>query len=301
MGFLVLAGFFSVLLRPAPQAGPAGEPPSIAAAAYPRVAPVAETKPLPVPVPENAAPQLATPAQPPAAPSPVAPSLPNKKIGPRVAILVANLGMNSALTSMAIADLPAEISLGFSPYGSDLARLAAAGRSKGHDIWVGIPMQPRRYPAIDPGKNTLLVSASAAENIRRFDWALAQVPGPRAGFYNMMGSAFTANGTALLPVLQAAARQPLLFLDTKSGGDTLGPKVAATAGLRAALAVGFLDDTPAQLPDRLSALVQAAKTNGTAIGLVEPRAETFATLVSWRATLADAGVDLVSVSAAIAP
>jgi uncharacterized protein len=329
MGFLVLAGFFSVLLRPSPKPSAAGEPPATAVPAYPRLLPPVErtagervagdtpvsaassvmsppaataavlpsgvltSGALPSGVPASGVPKPGV-ADPAVAGAAIIPAKASAK--PRVAILVANLGITPALAQAAIMSLPAEIGLGFSPYGTDLARLTSAARAGGHEVWVGIPMQPRRYPAIDPGKNTLLVGVSATENIRRFDWALAQVPGPRTGFYNMMGSAFTADGAALRPVLLAAGKQSLFFLDAKSGGDTQGPKIAAGAGVRAALASGFLDDDPAQLAAKLAALVKTAKASGAAVGLVEPDTATFAALASWRDTLAAEGVELVPVS-----
>jgi uncharacterized protein len=306
-GFLILAGFFSVLLRPEQGPGPAGEPPAPATGQMPvpqpSPSPAAVRTALPLAQAAVSAPDVAAPtaaavppplASPMPATPPTAPGIADP--GPKVAIMVANLGLAPALARTAISDLPPAVALGFSPYGTGLAALTSGARAKGHEVWVGIPMQPRRYPAIDPGKNSLLLSLSAPENIRRFDWALTQVPGQPAGFYNMMGSAFTANRAALKPVLAAAAARQLLFVDTRSGGDTLGPKLAHEAGLPAALAAGFLDDDPAQLAARLDTLVASAKKSGGAIGLVEPGPRTFAVLKAWSDGLAASGVRLVPVS-----
>jgi uncharacterized protein len=296
--FLFLTGFFSVLLRPMSPPGPAGEPPT----AVTEVAATVETKVHITPPELSPSPALElqpTPTLPipPRESSPTHDLAPEPAIppGPKVAILVANLGLSPALAQNAISLSP-EIGLGFSPYGRDLSRMAAAARAKGHEVWAGIPMQPRRYPAIDPGENTLLVTVSPVENVRRFGWALGQIQGSRVGIYNMMGSAFTANDTALRPILQAAAQQQLAFLDTRSGGDTLGPKIARELGLSAVLATGFIDDDPGQLEARLAALLNIAHKNGSAVGLVEPNDRTFAILRRWTDRLAGGDVKLVPVS-----
>ncbi len=299
-GFLVLAGFFSVLLAPkpsAPSGEPAGEPPTSyeAPTGGPLSVPPRVAKSAPAQATPATAPPVAVPA-PEISDTPPEPSPPPAATdgAPKVAILMTDMGTSPAIARAAIASLPPPVSFGFSPYGSELAALTGAARAKGHEIWVGVPMQPKRYPAIDPGKNTLLATAAADENIRRLDWALAQVPGPRNGLYNHMGSAFTASSAALTPVLQAARDRGLLFVDARSGLDTVGPKVAAALKLRAGLSRGFLDDDPAALPARLADLVAAAKKDGSAIGLVEAKPQNIEALKSWTAALDGQGVTLVT-------
>lgn len=216
--------------------------------------------------------------------------------GPKVAVIVTDLGLSPAQAKSAMTILPAAIGMGFSPYGAELAPLATQARALGHEIWVGIPMQPKRYPAINPGAHTLLLAQTSAENIQRFTWALEQIPGAKTGIYNHMGSAFTASEGALAPVLKTATARGLLFVDARSGPDTAGPRVAAKVGARTALSHGFLDDDPAQLADRLADLVRAAKKDGQAIGLVEPTPASIAAVRDWSTSLASQGVTLVAVS-----
>jgi uncharacterized protein len=298
--FLVIAGFFSVILAPAdpsaPVLNPAGEPPTMSAAAEPLPAPAVKPATAAASVPDK--PAVADVPQPVAAAAahkPLPALLPDTGT-PRVAILVADLGPVPAQARAAIAALPAEIGMGFSPYGGELAALTNAASAKGQEIWVGVPMQPKRYPAINPGKNTLLLKNAATLNTQNLAWALAQVPGAKTGIYNHMGSAFTANETALLPVLQAARAEGLLFADARSGLDTVGPAVATKAGTRSALSVGFLDDTPADMTRRLEALVAKARTDGRALGLIEAKPASVAAVAAWAATLKDKGVTLVPVS-----
>ncbi len=213
---------------------------------------------------------------------------------PRIAILVADLGDRPADARNAIALLPRSFGIGLSPYGSALGPLAQAARAKGHEVWVGVAMQPKRYPAIDPGKNALLLSQPGAENVRRFGWALDQVPGPKAGFYNMMGSGFTAKAGALTPVLAVARLRQLGFVDARSDTDTNGPAAAQATGARAVLSRGYIDDPADQLGQRLDALVATARKDGEAVALVSGSPASIATLVRWSATATASGIELVS-------
>ncbi len=290
-GFLVLVGFFSVVLAPSEQK-PTREPP--AAYKAPAIGP-ASPKPDMATLPASTATALPAVGTPAPAIEPLPPAAPDDGT-PKVAIMVADLGPVPTLARAAIAALPPEIGMGFSPYGTDLAALTAAARAGGHEVWVGIPMQPKRYPAIDPGKNTLLVGADSAENIRRFGWALAQIPGSKTGVYNFMGSAFTASDAALGPILKVATSQGLMFVDARSGMDTVGPKVAAAVGMRAALSRGFLDDTPDQLSSRLAELVAASKRDGQAVGMIEAKPASVSAIQQWSGTLPGQGVKLVSVA-----
>jgi uncharacterized protein len=313
MAFLVITGFSATFLAPpAPGDSAAGDPPVPTGPLVPSSPfPVAtnedlkalsdaplRVEPAPVASPSAAevvpaalaeAPALQEKMQNAALPVPIA-----KSGLPRIAILVADLGGNPALARAAIAQLPSEMGLGFSPYGSDLAALSSAARKQGHEIWVGVPMQPKRYPAIDPGKNSLLLSQPATENVRRFNWALAQIPGSKTGFYNMMGSAFTAKSTAMVPVLEAAAQQDIAFVDARSGLDTVGMNAARTALARAALSRGFIDEPQAGFARRLDQLVATARKDGEAVAMVSASPQTVAALSAWAATAKATGFELVT-------
>ena len=77
---------------------------------------------------------------------------------PRVALIVAGLGVSTSATSTAIAQLPGPVTFAFMPYGAEVERLAALARSEGHEILLQVPMEPFNYPDNDPGPQTLLTS-----------------------------------------------------------------------------------------------------------------------------------------------
>ena len=106
---------------------------------------------------------------------------------PVVAIVVGGLGVGAAKTTDAIMKLPPAVTLAFTPYGSDPAKLAERARAQRHEILLQIPMEPFDYPDNDPGPQTLLTTLSPKQNIDRLYWHLSRFQG-YAGIANFMGA-----------------------------------------------------------------------------------------------------------------
>ena len=96
---------------------------------------------------------------------------------PVVAIVVGGLGVGAAKTTDAIMKLPPAVTLAFTPYGSDPAKLAERARAQRHEILLQIPMEPFDYPDNDPGPQTLLTTLGAEQNHRPAVLAPQPVPG----------------------------------------------------------------------------------------------------------------------------
>ena len=260
--FGALTAGFVVLLEPlARPALRSDDSPAIKSAASPPVV---------------AAPVLAAPVAPTPAPLPS---------GPVVAILLTD----AAGSAEPIDRLPPEIGIVLSPYSAGSAKRAAALRATGRDVWAGIPMQPKRWPAITPGENTLLVDSPAAENVARLDWALRRI-GPVTGVTSIMGSAFTENGAALLPVMAALKSRNLAYVDARASGASVALATAQAAGVRAALNQRFLDGP--EMAANLAALEAAAQADGRALGLASASPDSVAAIRNWAAGLDARGIRL---------
>ena len=280
--FAAAALLFVQLLQPL--AAPAVEAKVAAPIAVARVEPPAPAAPVAVEAPPAAVAAIEVAVPPP--PPPYAPEFK----GPRVAIVLTDVGDNPAQARAAIGTLPANVGLAFTPY-PDVAALTRAARADGHEIWAGLPMQPKSWPRVSPGKNTLLVGATPADNLRRLDWALARVGGA-AGVTGIMGSAFTENEAALRPVLGEVGKRGLAYLDARASGRSVGLAAARAAGVRAATNDRFLDES-GSIAGNLAALEQQAKIQGSAIGYARPLPTTVTALQAWAATLEAKGILLV--------
>jgi uncharacterized protein len=317
IAFLALTGFFMTLLRPVRQSVPIN--PVSPTAAAPAPSKTAVAAPLPdatrlvaVPATISAVPGQPNPAAAEAAPAPVdlppavapvasalasdsVPALVGKT--PRIAILMLDIGADAKIAETAISQLPEAIDLGFTSAGAVHMRAAMA---KGHKVWLGIPMQPRRYPAIDPGPSTLLLKNSTAQNSKHIAAAMQKAAPGVTGLYNIMGSAFTADSKALAPVMAAALNNGLAFFDTRAGSDTVAAIVAQEQSIPTAINDAYLDNEPGKLTERLNALADRSKSRGVAIGVVTPTPQTIAGLKAWLETPAGKSVELVSARAVAA-
>lgn len=204
--------------------------------------------------------------------------------------MLTDVGDDPAQARAAIAALPPAVGLAFTPY-PDVRALARAAKADGHEVIAGLPMQPRSWPRVSPGKNTLVVGATPEENLRRLEWALARVEGA-SGVTGIMGSAFTENAAAMRPVLGAVGARGLAYLDARASGRSIGVATARDARVRAAANDRFLDES-GNIATQLAALEAQAKREGSAIGYARPLPATIAALKDWSATLEGKGLLLV--------
>lgn len=217
---------------------------------------------------------------------------------PRVAILVASLGLSRSATKAAIERLPGPVTLAFSPHGSDLEPWAEQARAAGHEIFLQLPMEPFGYPANDPGPKTLLTSLSAADNIDRLEWLLGRFVG-YVGVINYMGSRFTSSSQHMRPILSALKERGLMFLDSRSSQNSAGGKIAKEIGLPVALNDRFLDDIASRtdIDARLAELEGIARGGGAAIGVGSAYPITIERISAWADTLPAKGLVLTPISA----
>ena len=96
---------------------------------------------------------------------------------PSIAIVITGLGVGAAKTTEAILKLPGAVTLAFTPYGAEPAKLVARARAQKHEVLLQVPMEPFDYPDNDPGPQTLLTSLGRRPEYRSSDVAHEPVPG----------------------------------------------------------------------------------------------------------------------------
>lgn len=216
-----------------------------------------------------------------------------------IAIVITGLGVSATSTGDAISKLPAAITLGFAPYGSELARWVARARGAGHEVLLQIPMEPFDYPDNDPGPKTLTAAAPKDQNIDRLHFFLSRSQG-YVGVANLMGARFTANEDALSAILAETAKRGLLFVDDGSSPRSITPKAAAKTKapfLKSDLVI----DAKAEWADIDAALVKLeaiAAEKGVAVATASSLPVTIERIARWSKTLEARGIRLVPVSVA---
>jgi uncharacterized protein len=218
--------------------------------------------------------------------------------GPRIAIMVGGLGVSAIATGEALAKLPPAVTLGFTPYGQDLARLVTRARGEGREIVLQVPMEPFDYPDNDAGPQTLLTSLAPEQNLDRLHWAMSRFQG-YVGIANYMGARFTAAEQALGPVMRDAGKRGLIYLDDGTSARSVTSQIAGAANMPFAKANIVLDavPTPAEIDTALARLESIARERGVAVGVASALPASIDRIAHWAKAAAGRGIVLVPVSA----
>lgn len=219
---------------------------------------------------------------------------------PRIAVVVADMGLSQAATQSAITRLPSAVTLAFAPYSSDLQSWIAQARAAGHEALLQLPMEPLDYPHNDPGPRALLTSLKPSDNLDRLSWLLGRFTG-YVGVTNYMGSKFTASTNDVRPILDVLAKRGLLFVDSRSSARSVATRIAADLGMPRAYNDRFLDNEASRnaIDARLEELERIALKSGAAVGIGYPYPVTIDRIAHWAPTLAAKGIALVPVTAVV--
>lgn len=217
---------------------------------------------------------------------------------PRVAVVVAGIGLSASQTEEALRRLPPAVGLALNPYAPRLEAVAERARERGMETLISLPMEPTGYPLNDPGPKALLTGLSMAENWERLDWALTRAQGyvgVLGALGGMRGERFANMGEMLGLVQDVLRTRGLLYVEPRPGG----PSPARAWGR----AVDVVLDEPAtrgEIERRLAELERVARERGSALGLAgDPAPVLVDRLAAWAAGLPERGLVLAPVTAVL--
>jgi hypothetical protein len=176
-------------------------------------------------------------------------------------------------------------------------RIARDATRAGLDVLVQLPLEPYRFPEVDPGPGVLLASMPPAEVTRRTRQHLAAVPGA-VGVVTRMGSRFTEDRGQMRAVLEPILLSGLFFVDSVTTSRSVGYDLARALGIPAGRRQVFLDpdESEATARERLDAVERWAASRGRVLAIAHGRLLTLRlleeALPGWEAR----GVRLVPVS-----
>ena len=212
-----------------------------------------------------------------------------------LAVVIDDMGLDRP-RAVKMISLDGPLTLSLMTYAGDLPGLVTQARERGHEVMAHLPMEPID-PKENPGPGALRVSMDEA-TIRKTLAADLDSWSGYVGINNHMGSKFTKDRARMNIVMDELKTRGLLWLDSKTIGDTAGPQAAKAAGVPFVERDVFLDNTETvdAVTAQLEALVKAAQTHGTAIGIGHPHDATFTALRAWLPKLAARGITLVPVT-----
>ncbi|MGD9511631.1 MAG: divergent polysaccharide deacetylase family protein [Geminicoccaceae bacterium] len=203
-----------------------------------------------------------------------------------VAVLVTGLGLIDRQGQRALA-LPAPVALSFSPY-SDASGWQARARAAGHEVLLGLPVQPARSRD-DAGPLTVRADLPSDAAISTLRHVLAQ----GSGYVALDGEAgaFAASAESFLPLARELQERGLGLIEI--GGDRLAVS-ARTAGLAHASAIPVdLVPMPEAIDRALAEIAAMAMRDGRALAATGPSPATLERLAAWIAGLPARGIELV--------
>lgn len=219
---------------------------------------------------------------------------------PRVAVVVLNLGLSVQATETAIA-LPGAVTLSFSPYAPGLEDWITQARDAGHEVMIGLPMEPRDFPRSDAGILSLMTSEETEKNIVNLQRVMSEGSG-YIGLANYQGSGFTSSRAAVQPIVEALANRGLVYFDTLENATSVVPEEAARVGLPHATADVLLgpEQSRSVVLARLNQFELLAKTQQSGVVAVEAFPMLLDRVKSWLRDLRDRDLVLTPLSGVIA-
>lgn len=217
---------------------------------------------------------------------------------PMIAIVIDDMGVDRKRSRRAIT-LPGPLTLSFMTYAHDLDAQTQAALDAGHELMIHIPMEPDSS-TVDPGPNVLRVEDSTEQTLKRLRWGLAQFDG-YVGLNNHMGSKFTQDSTGVRAVLEEVKDRGLLFLDSRTAGNSVAAELAREIGIPFATRNVFLDHIAEEdeVRLRLAQTERLARKNGAVVAIGHPHDATLNVLAEWLPTVAGKGLMLVPMSALV--
>ncbi len=228
-------------------------------------------------------------------PYPPPPPLPSPSRG-RVAIIMDDLGRDMR-TARTLLDIDLAVTFAIIPQNEQAPRVADLAHQYGREVMVHIPMEPKGYPAMNPGADALFVKHSAEEIRRRLQGYLQRVP-HAVGGNNHMGSQFTQSWEKMAVVIEEIRKAGLFFVDSRTSGKSVAFEVARGAGVPVASRDVFLDNVQNEelIAREIRKLVRLGIKKGQAVGICHPYPQTMAALRREVEYIRSQGVEVVPVS-----
>lgn len=218
---------------------------------------------------------------------------------PRIAIIMDDMGRRVSTFERLLA-IDLMVTPAILPESDNATKAALLLQKYGREYMIHLPMQPRNFPKISPGRNALLLGQSEGETrqlVRRY---LELVPGAVGG-NNHMGSRYTAEAAPMRVVLDELQQNGLFFIDSKTIGSSVGYEEARKLGMPTAQRNIFLDneENVAYIRQQIRKMVRLANDKGELVAICHPYAETLEAFQLELPWLKQQGIDFVPSTAIV--
>jgi hypothetical protein len=211
----------------------------------------------------------------------------------KVVIVIDDFGPDAGIAQK-FASLPFPVTISVLPFQAHSRDIAQMAHQAGREVILHLPMEPLDRGA-DPGRGALLLSMSGKQIRQSIEAALDTSPFFE-GVNNHMGSRITQDVRIMKTLMSELKRRDLFFIDSMTTSDSVGWKMAQELSVPTLKRDIFLDDNPSQdaINAQIAKLVEIAKTQGMALAIGHPHAETLRSLQAAAARLGEEGIEPVT-------
>jgi uncharacterized protein len=147
----------------------------------------------------------------------------------QLAIVIDDFGNNMKGTEEML-DLPVPITVAIMPFLSSTEQDAKLAHEKGHEVIVHLPMEPKKGKKSWLGPGAITTDLSDEEVRKKVEEAIANVP-HAVGMNHHMGSKVTEDERVMRIILEVCREKGLYYLDSKTTGNSVIPKIAKELSL----------------------------------------------------------------------
>ena len=227
---------------------------------------------------------------------PAPPEHPSAVSGPRLAIIIDDLGGDTASADVIFSSLHYPLTLSILPNHTHSTEIAEQARERGYEVMLHLPMQSISNETAEPeelreGMSSAEVSRSLAEMLRSVPHA--------AGVNNHQGSLVTSDPLIMADLMPQLRQRNLFFIDSRTSAATVAYHAAQTAHVRSSFRnIPFLDDVRdvPSVRKQIERAIRDAKEKGEGITIGHPHPETLYALAELLPQVESRGVHLVYAS-----
>ncbi|MBI9110424.1 divergent polysaccharide deacetylase family protein [Maridesulfovibrio ferrireducens] len=200
---------------------------------------------------------------------------------PKMAIVIDDMGEDINF-ARGLAALDIKVTFSIWPNSSHVNKVSKIAKNSGNEIMIHLPMQPKGYPKVNPGADSLLVGMDSKTIQQRVVTAMNKVP-YATGLNNHMGSRFTENLAGMSEVMIPLHPKKIFFLDSRTTAKSTARKAAKKAKVTLYERNIFLDNVKdvAAIKFQLTKAAKIARKTGQSIAIGHPNRETLEAIRQW--------------------
>lgn len=212
---------------------------------------------------------------------------------PRLVIVIDDLGNNQQSGERSVR-LPGKVSMAILPFTPHAQQLANSAHQTGKEVLLHAPMENHKQLALGPGGLTLEMNQQ--QFTQQLQQSIDSVPNI-SGINNHMGSLMTEQSQQMAWTMDVLKEQRLFFLDSRTSAKSVALEAARESGVPHLGRTIFLDHErdPQKIAASFDQGILFAKKFGSAVLIGHPYSETLDLLEQRLPTLAEMGIQLVTV------